>query len=305
MMNFSVLILGSSSATPTLRRHLSAQVVNVHEELFLVDCGEWTQMQLKYYHIRFQRINHIFISHLHGDHYLGLPGLIFTLHLLGRKTALHVYADPELENILGLHLKVSDTVLLYPLIFHPIEPGSSGVIYEDDHVEVKSFPLLHKVPTHGFLFREKKGRRKIRKEALSGLAIPAPEYEKLKEGKDIILPGGITVPNEQLTSDPGPSRSYAYCSDTGFTDEYLQYIRGVDLLYHEATFMNDKMDNAREKMHSTTIDAATIAKKTGAKKLIIGHYSARYDELQPMLDETRSVFENSYLTEDGMIFEVI
>jgi ribonuclease Z len=301
-MGFSIQILGSSSATPTASRHPSAQILNVNERLFLIDCGEGTQIQLRRFHIRHQRINHIFISHLHGDHYLGLAGLIFTMHLFGRKTALHVYANPELENILSLQLKVSETILLYPLIFHQLEPGSSGVIYEDEKLDVIAFPLLHRVPTHGFVFREKQNGRRIRKDALENMQIPTHAYNELKEGKDLVLPDGTTISNQKLTLDPHPSHSYAYCSDTGFTEDYLQYIDNVDALYHEATFMLDKETNAREKMHSTTVDAATIAAKAHVKKLIIGHYSARYDEL--LLEESKKVFPETYLAEEGIVFQV-
>jgi len=261
-------------------------------------------MQLRRMHIRNQRINHVFISHLHGDHYLGLAGLIFTMHLFGRKTALHVYANPELEQILSLQLKVSETTLLYPLIFHPIQPDSASVIYEDGILEVTAFPLMHRVPTHGFLFKEKAGKRRIRKEAVAGLDFPLSSFSEIKEGADLVLPDGQVIPNEKLTTPPSGPRSYAYCSDTGFTEDYIQYIQGCDLLYHETTFMVEKEANAREKMHSTTVDAANIAVKAGVKKLLMGHYSARYDELLPMLEEARSVFKETYLAEEGETFQI-
>jgi ribonuclease Z len=303
-MNFSVVILGSSSATPTAIRNPSAQLLRIQERHFLIDCGEGTQMQLRRCRLKHQRISHIFISHLHGDHYLGLAGLIFTMHLFGRKNPLHVYANPELETILSLQLRVSETVLVFPLIFHPVEAGSAGIIYEDEATEVMAFPLLHRVPTHGFVFREKPGKRKINKEVTKYMELPYQAFIALKAGEDLVLKNGQLIPNEELTFSPEPSKSYAYCSDTGFTTDYLDYIKGVDALYHEATFMQEKEANAREKMHSTTIDAANIAQMAGVKKLYIGHYSARYDELQPMLDEARSVFSESYVTEDGMVFDI-
>lgn len=304
MKTFSVLILGSGSATPTAVRNPSAQVLNIHERLFLIDCGEGAQMQMRKCRVKHQRINHIFISHLHGDHYLGLAGLIFTMHLLGRKNSLHVYANPELETILSLQLKVSETVLLFPLIFHPIVAGAAGVIFEDDATEVTAFPLQHRVPTHGFVFREKPGKRKIRAELAQEMAIPMKSLKSLKDGEDLVTNDGRTIPNDALTMPPDTPRSYAYCSDTGYTEDYIHYIKGSSLLYHEATFMKEKEASAREKFHSTTIDAANIAKMAGVKKLLIGHYSARYDELLPMLAETRSVFPDSELADDGLVFGV-
>lgn len=301
-MGFSVRILGSSSATPTATRHPSAQLLNVNERLFLIDCGEGTQMQFRRYKIKHSRINHIFISHLHGDHYLGLAGLVFTMHLFGRKTPLHIYGNPELKVILDLQLKVSETTLLYPLIFHPLIPGETSVVFEDPCLEVTAFPLMHRVPTHGFLFKEKTSIRKISRAAVSSLKIPVERYQELRDGKDIILEDGTVIENNRVTNSPRKTLSYAYCSDTGYTDQFLDLICGVDALYHEATFMVEKEASAREKMHATTVDAARIALKSGAKKLIIGHYSARYDELEPVLAETRAVFPESFLAEEGAEF---
>jgi ribonuclease Z len=261
-------------------------------------------MQLKRYRVKYNRINHIFISHLHGDHYLGLAGLIFSMHLFGRKTALHIYGNPELEKILSLQIKVSDTTLLYPLIFHPLEPGCAKTIYEDQRIQVKAFPLLHRVPTHGFRFNEKTGKRKIIREALSHFDVSTEMFDKLKNGEDIILQDGRVIPNASVTTEPDKPRSYAYCSDTGHTDSYLEHIMQADMLYHEATFMQEKEASAREKMHSTAMDAAQTAIKAGVRKLLIGHYSARYDELDPLLAEAKSVFPNSLLTRDGMVFHI-
>jgi len=265
----------------------------------MIDCGEGTQMQLRRFRIRFTKIQHIFISHLHGDHYLGLTGLMFTMHLLGRTLPLHVYANPDLKRIIDLQLEVSDTTLLYPLIFHPLEPGSSGVIFKSQYVEVTAFPLQHRVPTHGFVFREKSQGLKIDKKAIEGIKLNPESYTKLKEGKDVVIEGGNKITAAQVTIPSAPLKAYAYCSDTGYTDSYLPFIMGVDLLYHEATFMADKTENAREKEHSTTVDAAQVAIKAGVKRLVVGHYSARYDELQPVIDEVRAVFPNSELAEEG------
>lgn len=296
-----VHILGSSSATPTATRHPSAQVLSLADQLFLIDCGEGTQMQFRRFRVRAQRIQHIFISHLHGDHYLGLPGLIFTLHLFGRREALHIYANPELEKILNHILEVSATTLLFPLHFHPLPEDFSGIVLENEKMSVTAFPLKHRVPTHGFLFKTKPALRKIRRQSTEKLGLSSEQYRSIREGNDLLTAGGELIPNRSLTDDPSPVKTYAYCSDTGFTDSFLKHIMGVDLLYHEATFMKDKEANAREKEHSTTIDAATIALKAGARKLLIGHYSARYDELQPVLDEARTVFPETYLAEEGSV----
>ena len=262
-MIFSVTILGSNSAIPTLQRNPSAHLLNVNERIFLIDCAEGTQLQLRKYRIHFQRIRHIMISHLHGDHYFGLLGLLTTFHLLGRKDEIHLYAPPELEEIIRIQLEASLTRLIYPVTFHPLVADGIQPIFEDERVTAHSFPLLHSVPTFGFVFREKV---KIRK-------IPA-------------------------------TRSYAYCSDTAYTEGIIPYVQQVDLLYHEATFMQDMAEVAAEKLHSTTVEAATCALKSRVKKLLIGHFSARYEDLQPLLDEARKIFPETYLAEDGEIFNL-
>lgn len=303
-MSFSLTILGSSSATPTKTRHPSAQVLYIRNNYFLIDCGEGTQMQMKRFKTRFQRINHIFISHLHGDHYLGLPGLLFTMHLFGRIKPLHIYANQELEEIIKLQLRVSDTKLLYPLEFHHLQPGKHQTIFENNEVIVSAFPLIHRVPTHGFLFREKNIFRRVNKEAVTGLDIPFSYYEDLKKGKDIILNDGTAILNKDLTFPPLPEQTYAYCSDTGFDKKIIKYIENINLLYHEATFLKDREKNARDKMHSTAFDAATIAKEAKVKKLLIGHFSARYDDVKPLLDEAREVFAETYAVDDGQVYEL-
>jgi len=257
-MTFSVTILGSNSAIPTLLRNPSAHLLNVNERIFLIDCAEGTQLQLRRFRIHFQRIRHIMISHLHGDHYFGLIGFLTTLHLLGRKDELHLYAPEGLEEIIQIQLKASATTLIYPLIFHPLVSERLELVFEDERVTVHAFPLFHSIPTFGFIFREKIKVRKI-----------------------------------------ASKRSYAYCSDTAYDERIIPFVSGVDLLYHETTFMQDKAAAAADKMHSTTIEAATIAKKSRVKKLLIGHFSARYDDLLPLLEETRKVFPDAYLAEDG------
>jgi len=304
-MSFKLTVLGCSSATPTLFRHSSAQILNVNERLFLIDCGEGAQMQMRRFKIKFQRIDHIFISHLHGDHYLGLVGFLLTLHLLGRKNELHVYANENLKRIIDLQFEVSETTLQYPLIFHAIEDKESMLIYNDDNISVQTIPLLHRIPTTGFLFKEKIKKPKIRKEIMSNLSVPVEAYKEIINGSDFIdtLTGRV-YKNKELTLPPANAVSFAYCSDTGYTESYLPLINKVDLLYHEATFMHDKISHAREKYHCTSIDAANIALKASAAKLLIGHFSARYDDLTPLLEEAQSVFKNTLLAEEGLTYDI-
>jgi ribonuclease Z len=303
-MTFSLTVLGSSSAIPTLTRSPSAHLLNVNERLFLIDCAEGTQLQLRRYHAHIQRLRHIFISHLHGDHYYGLIGLLTTLHLLGRREELHLYAPPMLEEIIDIQLQASQSTLLYPLHFHPVHNDQHDKVYEDDVMMVHSFPVIHSVPTNGFIFREKLQVRKIRKDILEKIKIPVSEMSKIKKGEDYIDEAGIVYKNSTLTTDPPKPRSFAYCADTVYTETIIPYIQDCDLLYHEATFMHEKAAIAKEKMHSTTLEAAAIAEKGHVKKLIIGHFSARYDDLQPLLDEARTVFPETYLAEDGSVFHV-
>ncbi len=300
-MNFSVTILGCSSATPTLYRNPSAQVLNIHERLFLIDCGEGTQMQFRKYKIRFQKINHIFISHLHGDHYLGLMGLLFTYHLFGREKELHIYSFPELKEIVDIQMKVAKARLVYPLIFHDLKDDKPEIIYEDDILSVETIILNHRIPTCGFLFKEKKRPKNILKEFLQKEDVPYTEINKIKNGKDYTNPQGKTYKNETITADSPAPRNYAYCSDTGYLENIIPQIKKADLLYHEATFMEDKADSAKEKLHSTAKQAATIAKKANVKQLLIGHYSTRYEDLNPMLEEATSVFPDTLLAEEGKI----
>jgi ribonuclease Z len=301
-MTFSLTVLGCSSAIPTLTRNPSAHLLNVNERLFLIDCAEGTQLQLRKYHIHMQRLRHIFISHLHGDHFYGLIGLLTTLHLLGRREELHLYGHKVLEEIINIQLRASKSTLLYPLYFHPVMEDQYDNVYEDDVMTVHSFPVLHSVPTNGFIFREKLQDRKIKKEILQIVEIPVSAISKIKKGEDFVDAKGEVFKNSMLTIDPPKPRSFAYCADTIYSETIIPLIENCDLLYHEATFMQDMAAVAKEKMHSTTIEAATIAKKGNVKKLVIGHFSARYDDLKPLLDEARTVFSESYLAEDGSSF---
>jgi ribonuclease Z len=303
-MIFQLTILGTAASAPIRERNPSAQVLNVHERLFLIDCGEGTQMQIRKYGIKGRRINHVFISHLHGDHYLGLAGLMFSWHLFGRTEPLHIYANEALKEIMDLQLEASGTKLQYPFIFHALQPGASEILFEDAKVRVHSFPLKHRVPTHGFMFREVRQPRGIHHEAIRNLDIPFTEFNNIKAGADFTDANGKVHSNASLTHEPPRCRSFAYCSDTGFHLGITKFIKGADLVYHEATFMQDMIANADEKQHSTAMQAATIAVKAEARKLLIGHFSARYDELEPLLEEAQSVFRNTILAEEGMTVSI-
>ncbi|MBK6447377.1 MAG: ribonuclease Z [Bacteroidetes bacterium] len=303
-MIFEVGILGSSSATPIYQRHPTAQVINFHERFFLIDCGEGTLIQMNRYKIKFHRINHIFISHLHGDHYLGLLGLISTMHLQGRVSTLHIHGPQDLKEIIDIQLKYSETTLRYPVEFHSIDPKNPSVLYDDEDVTISSIILSHRIPCTGFLFTEKPRQRKLKKDKLAQFNIPVTFYNELKAGKDYIDEEGKTVPNSALTIDPRKPRRYAFCSDTIFDERLISIVKGVDLLYHEATFLSDKADRAKETFHSTAAQAATIAKEAGVRRLIIGHFSARYKNLYPLLEEAKSVFPETTLAIEGDRFSI-
>jgi ribonuclease Z len=304
MLPFNLTILGSSSATPTSERNPTAQILSHGEKLFLIDCGEGTQVSLRRMHIHFQRIKHIFISHLHGDHFYGLIGLISSMHLLGRTKPLYIYGPPKLKEILDLQLEASLTTLLYPLEFRSTQAEKPEVLFEDELIAVSSLPMLHRIPTTGFLFREKPYERKIRRDVIELLKIPVHLLSKIKAGADFVDSDGFVHANNLITMEPPAPRSYAFCSDTAYFEEIIPVIQGADLLYHETTFMNDRIVNATEKFHSTTGQAATIAMKAGVKKLVIGHYSARYDDLQPLLNEAHAIFPETELGVDGAVFEI-
>ncbi|MEI6487820.1 MAG: ribonuclease Z [Bacteroidota bacterium] len=299
MQNFELTILGCSSATPTSKRNPTAQLLNIAERFFLVDCGEATQIQLRKFKIKFQRINHVFISHLHGDHYLGLLGLLSSMHLLGRTEELHIYSPPELKEIIEVNYKYSQTYLNYNLIYHPHQFVNDDLIFEDDKVEVRTIVLNHRIPCCGFVFIEKPPLANISREVIAFYKIPFDQILNIKKGGDYQTPDGRVVPNEKLITRKLLPRKYAYCSDTCYDERILDYIKNSDLLYHEATFMCDMEARAKETFHSTAIQAATMAVKSNSKRLMIGHYSARYKNLQPLLDEAQSVFANTLLAIEG------
>ncbi len=303
-MTFSVTVLGSNSALPISERNPTAQVLNVSERFFLIDCGEGTQLQLRKNRVRFNRINHIFISHLHGDHVYGLPGLISTYGLLGRTGDLHIYAHPDLETLLTPHIVYFNPHLPFRVIFHPVLNNEAKVIYEDDKLSVTTIPLIHRVPTVGFVFREKAFERSVNKAMTDFYRVPLKWLPEIKRGKDYLTPEGEKILNKRLTFDPPRARSYAFCTDTRYTESIIPYIKGVDLLYHEATFLSDLEALAEKTFHSTARQAALLAQKAEVKQLIIGHFSSRYKDLTPFEDEARQVFENTSLAREGKVFRV-
>ncbi|NCA84135.1 MAG: ribonuclease Z [Clostridia bacterium] len=301
---FTATILGSSAATPTSTRNPSAILLNMDYHYYLVDCGEGTQIQLRRMHYKLQKINHVFVSHLHGDHFFGVIGLISTMHLMGRDRELHVFGPPRLEEIVNLQLDASQTELVYPLVFHPTQARKEEVIYESDKHYVKSFPLEHRIPTTGFVFGEKPRRRKIDKAFLLKEDVPVPWIVRIKDGADYTSPSGIVYPNDQITRQPPAPRTFAYCSDTRYNPAIAQYLQGVDLLYHEATFMEELREVATEKYHSTAAQAALTATQADAKHLLLGHFSARYKTLDGILEEAKAVFANTSLAQEGEVIEV-
>jgi ribonuclease Z len=301
---FELLILGSSAATPTANRNPTAQLLNIAERFFLIDCGEGTQMQMRKYKARFQSVNHIFISHLHGDHFYGLPGFLASMHLLGRKNELTIYGPKELEEIITMIHKHSDTYLNYPLKFVYTQNTTKQLIFEDDKVEAYSLPLKHRIATTGYLFKEKPLFRNIDKYKLEKLNVSFAEIHKLKQGLDAIDNNGKIIKNEELTLNPPKQRSYAFCSDTKFFEELANDVKDVDLLYHESTFLEDKQDRAKQTFHSTAKQAAQMAVLANAQKLILGHFSARYGNLEEFLEEAKPIFSNTELAIEGQLFSL-
>lgn len=300
---FGVTILGNNSALPAYNRHPTAQVVTLDQFQFLVDCGEGTQMQLTRYKIKRSRINHIFISHMHGDHYFGLPGLITSMGLLGRDTDLHLYAPPAIKSIIDLILQASDTQFGYTLHFYPIE--NEGILVENAKFSVECFRVFHRIECWGFIFKEKKKPRRINKETIGFYKVQAGFFEQLKMGEDIITESGEIVLNEEVTLANASAKSYAYCADTIYNLSVAEKVKNVTLLYHETTYLKDLEQRAFKRFHSTTIQAAEIAKKANAEKLLIGHFSSQYEELEPFLEETREIFPAAELAIEGVTYRII
>lgn len=298
-MSFQVKILGSNSATPAHNRNQSSQLLNVGNEYFLIDCGEGTQIQLIRYRTHFHRISHIFISHLHGDHYLGLMGLLLTMHLQKRDHDLHIMGPPGLDEIIITQLRCSRTVLNYKLHFIPLQAENQELIYDSPFLTVHSFPLVHRIACTGFLFREKPKERRMNKSKILP-AMTGDEMARLKKGEDIFdVAGKLQYRSFDFTLPPRRSRSYAYCSDTRFEPDLVRYIKNVDLLYHEATFSKEHALRAAETFHSTTEQAAMMALKANVGELVLGHFSVRYRDLNPLLKEAREIFFNTRLAIEG------
>lgn len=301
MEPFKVHILGCGSAKPTTRHYASSQVVEIRGKLFMIDCGEGTQTQLCRMHIGYNKIISVFISHLHGDHCFGLMGMISSFGLQGRTAPLHIYAPKELESLLNLQLDFFCKDLEYSIVFHAVDTFKEKIIYEDRSLTVSTIPLDHRIPCCGFLFKEKPTLPHIRRDMINFYNIPLSQINNIKNGQSWISPEGKEISSELLTIPSDPPRCYAYCSDTCYKPDLVNQLRNVNLLYHEATYADDKEDGARKYYHSTARQAAMIAKAAGVGQLLIGHYSARYKDDNILLDEAKSVFSNTLLSNEKMI----
>ena len=296
-------ILGSSSATPTASKFPTAQVLDMRGRLFLIDCGEGTQVQMRRFSVPFQKISRIFISHLHGDHFFGLPGLLSSFHLMNRQTELHLHAPEALWPLLKSIFAAQGTYLVYPLIFHPISFEQEGIIFEDEQLTVHSIFMKHSIACSGFVFREKELPRKLIPDRITEFQIPWYDCERIKRGEDFTLADGTVISNDKLTKTNRPAASYAFFSDTIFQPHLAEKVKDVSLMYHEATFMEEDADLAIKTNHSTTMQAAEMAKISDAKKLLIGHFSARYREEELILAEARELFPNTDIATEGLELE--
>jgi len=303
-MSFSVTILGTSSAVPNSKRNPSSQVVNLNQNLFLVDCGEGTQIQLRKNKLNLSKIKHIFISHLHGDHVFGLFGLLSTYSLLGRDVDLHIYANEKLKEIIESHNKFFNNKLTYKIIFHFLNEGEKSLLYEDKFLMIKAFPLKHSIACHGFVFKEKPKLLNIKKYKIAQYNIPISEINKIKNGADFLTEDGQLIHNQELTIKSEKPCSYAYCSDTAFYPKIINEISQVDLLYHESTFANTESKRAQTTQHSTAEDAATIAKEANVKSLLLGHFSTRYSNLDILLNEAKSIFRDTEIAIEGKTYKI-
>lgn len=304
MEKFELHILGCGSALPTTRHFATSQVINLREKLFMIDCGEGTQMQLRRSRLKFSRLNHIFISHLHGDHCFGLLGLISTFGLLGRTADLHIYSPHGLEELFGPLLAYFCKNLTYKVHFHEFETKEPLCIYDDRTVTVTTIPLRHRILCCGFLFEEKPRPHHIIREMIDFYQVPLYELNRIKNGADFVNPEGEVIPNARLTRPSDPVRKYAYCSDTSYYQQIVEQIRGVDLLFHEATFAQAEKIRAKETYHSTAAQAGEIAKAAEVKQLVIGHFSARYEDESMLLEETTAVFPNTILAKENLCINV-
>lgn len=305
MQPFRVHILGCGSALPTAHHNPSSQVVEIRGKYFMIDCGEGTQAQVRRSHINFSKLQAVFISHIHGDHVFGLMGMISTFGLQGRTAPLHVYAPEGYEALFHAEMQMFCSTIDYEVIFHAVDTSVRQVIFEDRSLTVETIPLKHRMPCAGFLFKEKQGERHINPKALEFYNVPRSQINNLRAGLDWTSPEGEVIPNDKLTTPPDPVRSYAYCSDTRYMQSLGKDLSGVTMLYHEATYGEDMKDNAVKYMHSTAREAALTAKAAGAGKLLLGHYSQRYSDERPLLNEAKQVFENTLLSNEGMTIDVL
>ncbi|HCC51941.1 MAG TPA: ribonuclease Z [Porphyromonadaceae bacterium] len=304
MSGFKVCILGCGSATPTLRHAPTAQVVDLRDKLYLIDCGEGTQLQMRKYHIRFNRLNHVFISHLHGDHCFGLPGLVSTFGMLGRTGDLVIHGPADMQAFLSPILSQFCKELPYKVRFDTVDPQKYALVMEDHSLSVYSIPLKHRIPTCGYLFSEKKREPHIIREMVEFYQVPVRELAGIKQGKDFITEDGTVVPYTRLTRPSDPPMRYAYCSDTAFTPSIIPYIEGIDCLYHESTFLEKDLPRAKSTFHSTAKQAAEIALRANVRQLVLGHYSARYDDSAAFAEEAAAVFPHVILSEEGLVISL-
>ena len=296
-------ILGCYAATPRTITNPTAQVLEIKNRMFLIDCGEGTQVQLRKNKIKFSKINHIFISHLHGDHFFGLVGLISTFMLLNRESDLHIYGPKGIKEIILLQLRYGNSFTGYNLFFHELQSKESVVLFEDEKVIVKTIPLNHRIYTNGFLFQEKNKERKLNIDKIQNLEIDVVYYQKIKYGGDITLANGQVIPNSTITFEPEHEKTYAFCSDTVYDEQLIPFIEGVDVLYHESTFLEKEMHLAEKTKHSTAKQAATMALKANVKQLVLGHFSTRYESINIFKEEAETIFPNVFLADDGKEFE--
>jgi ribonuclease Z len=298
-----VTILGNNSALPAFGRHPTSQAVTVYGEHLLLDCGEGTQIQMQRYGIKWRSVEHIFISHMHGDHYFGLPGLINSMSLLGRTAPLHLYAPAAVMDIIKIMQDVAESEFCYPFHFHPL-PEGAAMLVDNDAFSVKCFPVNHRISCHGFLIERKTKGRKLVPEKAKAYEIPAAFYDRLKQGEDYTRKDGLLVKNEWVTEEgPSPKR-YAYCADTVFTDSFLEHVKEVDALYHEATYLHADVAKAEARFHSTARQAAEFAKMANVKQLLLGHFSSKYKDLEPFRKEAAEIFPNVQVTTEGAAYEI-
>ncbi|KRP28760.1 MAG: ribonuclease Z [Cryomorphaceae bacterium BACL22 MAG-120619-bin32] len=303
-MSLRLTILGCHSATPRVNAFPTSQYLEINDRHFIIDCGEGAQRQMRKYKVGFSKINHIFISHLHGDHFYGLVGLLSTFGILNREKELHVFGPKGIKEATEMLLKISQSHSKFELIFHELASKKSELIFEDDKVYVHTIPLNHRVYTNGYLFKEKEKLKKLHIQKIENYSIDKADFLNIKAGRDVVLESGEIIPNDELTLVPEKPKIFAYCSDTSFFPSIIPIIEGADLLYHEATFLSDKEDLAEKTLHSTAAQAATIAKQANVKNLVLGHYSGRYKDIQLFKNEAEIIFKNTSLAEPGIIFEV-